>query len=55
MSYDFNKNFCQKLAMKSLRASVIMNDGYRWSSMQVERGLDYPFARMFTFSIQTSF
>lgn len=55
LSYDFSKEFCNRLAMKSLRASVIMNDAYRWSSMQVERGLDYPFARMFTFSIQTSF
>jgi TonB-linked SusC/RagA family outer membrane protein len=54
-SYDFNKGFCRKLAMRSLRASVTMNDGYRWSSMQIERGTDYPFARMFTFSIQTSF
>ena len=54
-SYDLNKDFCRKLAMKNLRASVTMNDGYRWSSMQVERGIDYPYARMFTFSIQTSF
>lgn len=55
ISYDFDKTFCHKLAMRSLRASVTMNDAYRWSSMQIERGLDYPFARMFTFSIQTSF
>jgi hypothetical protein len=41
--------------MRSLRASLVTNDAYRWSSMQIERGLDYPFARMFTFSIQTSF
>lgn len=54
-SYDFNKAFCNKLAMKSLRLSFTVNDAYRWSSMQIERGLEYPFARMFTFSLQTSF
>ncbi|MGN6416985.1 MAG: SusC/RagA family TonB-linked outer membrane protein [Pseudobacter sp.] len=55
MSYDFNKSFCQKLSMRNLRASFTMNDVYRWSSMAIERGLEYPFARSFTFSIQTSF
>ena len=54
-SYDFNKSFCKRLAMRNLRASFTMNDVYRWSSMEIERGLDYPFARAFTFSIQTSF
>jgi hypothetical protein len=41
--------------MKYLRAAFTMNDAWRWSSMQIERGIDYPFARSFTFSIQTSF
>lgn len=54
-SYDFNKAMAKKLAMKTLRASFTMNDGYRWSTMRIERGIDYPFARMFTFSLQTSF
>lgn len=54
-SYDFNKSFCKRLAMRNLRASFTMNDVYRWSSMEVERGLEYPFSRSFTFSIQTSF
>lgn len=54
-SYDFNKAFCNKLAMKNLRLSLTVNDAYRWSSMKIERGLEYPFARLFTFSLQTSF
>jgi hypothetical protein len=41
--------------MKNLRVALTLNDGWRWSSMQVERGIDYPFARSFTFSIQTMF
>jgi hypothetical protein len=55
MSYDFGKSFCKRLSMRSLRASFTMNDVYRWSTMEIERGLEYPFSRSFTFSIQTSF
>lgn len=55
LSYDFSKPFCQKLSMRNLRLSFTMNDVYRWSSMEIERGLEYPFSRSFTFSIQTSF
>lgn len=55
LSYDFNKSFCKRLAMRNLRASFTMNDVYRWSSIAIERGLEYPFNRAFTFSIQTSF
>ncbi|MBO9631562.1 MAG: SusC/RagA family TonB-linked outer membrane protein [Chitinophagaceae bacterium] len=55
MSYDFTRTFCKRLSMRNLRASFTMNDVYRWSSMAIERGLEYPFARSFTFSIQTSF
>jgi TonB-linked SusC/RagA family outer membrane protein len=55
LSYDFNKQVYSKLAMKNLRVALTLNQGWRWSSMQVERGIDYPFARSFTFSIQTMF
>ncbi len=55
MSYDFSKSFCKRLSMRSLRASFTMNEVYRWSTMEIERGLEYPFSRSFTFSIQTSF
>lgn len=41
--------------MKSLRASVTLNDLWRTSSIAIERGIDYPFARNFTFSLQTTF
>lgn len=55
LSYDFTKAFCNRLSMKNLRLSLTANDVYRWSSMKIERGLDYPFARALTFSLQTSF
>jgi TonB-linked outer membrane protein, SusC/RagA family len=55
LSYDFDKSIYSKLAMRNLRVAFTMNDAWRWSSMRIERGLEYPFARSFTFSIQTSF
>ncbi|WP_276481789.1 SusC/RagA family TonB-linked outer membrane protein [Paraflavitalea pollutisoli] len=54
-SYDFNKSLVKRLGMNMLRASFTMNDVFRSSSMAIERGLDYPFARAFTLSLQTSF
>jgi hypothetical protein len=55
LSYDFSPQVFSKLAMRNLRVAFTMNDIARWSTMQTERGIDYPFARSFTFSIQTSF
>jgi hypothetical protein len=55
LSYDFAKSLYSKLAMRNLRVAFTMNDVWHWSTMQTERGIDYPFARTFTFSIQTSF
>ena len=55
LSYDFSPVIAKKLFMKSLRASVTLNDLWRTSSIAIERGIDYPFARNFTFSLQTTF
>lgn len=55
LSYDFSSEITKKLWLKSLRASVTMNDIWRTSSIAIERGIDYPFARTFTFSLQTTF
>lgn len=55
LSYDFNKNWIKKFSLENLRAAITVNDVWRASSIDVERGIDYPFARNFTFSIQTTF
>ena len=55
LSYDFSPAIAKKLFMKSLRASVTLNDLWRTSSIAIERGIDYPFARIFIFSLQTTF
>jgi TonB-linked SusC/RagA family outer membrane protein len=55
LSYDFNKSVYSRVKMKNLRLAFTMNDVWRWSSIDIERGIDYPFARSFNFSLQTSF
>ena len=55
LSYDFKKEVLKKINLENLRASITLNDIWRASSIAVERGVDYPFARNFTFSIQTTF
>jgi len=54
-SYDFAPSVYSRLAMKHLRIAFTSNDVYHWSSLKIERGIDYPFARSFTLSLQTSF
>jgi len=55
LSYDCSSLFYSRMGMKNLRLAFTMNDVFHWSSMKIERGTDYPFARSFTFSVQTSF
>lgn len=54
-SYEAPAALYERLKMKSLRLSLNMNDIGYWSTIQAERGIDYPFARSFTFSLQTRF
>jgi len=56
LGYDFqNKKFLKRIGMKTLRLNAYMNDIFRISSIQRERGIDYPFARSVSFSINASF
>jgi len=55
LSYDLNPALAAKLAMSRLRLGVTANDLFRWSSVQIERGIDYPFARTATFTLQAAF
>jgi len=34
---------------------ITANDLFHWSSIQVERGINYPFARTVTVSLQAAF
>lgn len=54
ISYDFNKEFLQRLKLHNLRLSFYMNDIFRMSTIKQERGLSYPFARSVSFSLKTT-
>jgi len=56
LQYDFQKTrLIRKLPAKTLRLGFYMNQPFRSSSVQQERGLNYPFAKTYSFSVQTSF
>ena len=55
LSYDFTRAVYSRLSMKNLRLAFTMNDVAHWSSFKIDRGIDYPYAKSFTLSLQTSF
>jgi TonB-linked SusC/RagA family outer membrane protein len=56
LSYDFKPELLKKVAgMKSLRLTFYMNDVFHVSTIQMERGLNYPYAQTFNFSLSSRF
>ena len=56
IGYDFKHcTWIKRVGLKRLKVSFYMDDVFRASSVKVERGLDYPFARTYSFSLQTTF
>jgi TonB-linked SusC/RagA family outer membrane protein len=56
MGYDFyHMDWIRSLGMSHLKATFYMNDLLRISSIKIERGTSYPYARNFTFSLQATF
>lgn len=55
VAYDFSTAFCSKLLLSRLRVEFMTNDLFRVSNIKQERGLSYPFARSFEFSISAAF
>lgn len=56
--YDFTQDrnpWIKKLKLSSLRSAVTANNIFRLSNLQAERGLDYPFARTVTFTLNAFF
>ncbi len=49
--YEFNENILEALHLQRLRLSFNMNEIATFSSIRLERGLDYPFARNLSFSL----
>jgi len=55
LSYDLPAERLKKTSLKSLRVAFTTNNLIRWSSIQQERGIDYPFARSFNISLTGRF
>ena len=51
LGYDFNTNLISKWRLRTLGVRFNMNDLVRWSTIKEERGLSYPYARNFSFTI----
>lgn len=56
VGYDFYRfKFLQKCGMERLKVNFNMNDVFTLSSIKIERGTSYPFARAFNFSLEATF
>lgn len=56
IGYDFrNFDFVKNGVFESLKLKLYMNDVFRWSTVDIERGTAYPFARTFSFSMSATF
>jgi TonB-linked SusC/RagA family outer membrane protein len=55
LGYEFDPAFLKRFRLKFLRTSLMMNDVALFSTVKREMGLDYPYARTFTFMINASF
>lgn len=55
LSYDVDPRLASRLSLTGLRLGITANDLARWSSVRIERGLDYPFARNVSITLQAIF
>ena len=53
--YEFPYSVMKKMKMNRLRLTLYANDLYTFSSIRIERGTSYPYARSFTFSVTATF
>lgn len=55
LSYLFKKELTKKWGINNLKLGLNMANAFYVSTVKRERGLDYPFARQFTFSLNLNF
>lgn len=55
LGYDFDMAWMKKAHIGMLRAELSGNDLFHLSTIRIERGLDYPYARSFSASLKVSF
>lgn len=49
--YDFNRNWIKRYGFERLRLQANMNNVWKWSTIEIERGTTYPFARTLSISL----
>ena len=52
--YDLPRKWLRSFGFERLRLQANMNDIYKWSTIKVERGTSYPFARTLSFSLSAT-
>lgn len=55
LSYQFDTERLQRLGIDRMKLSVIGNDVFRASTVKMERGTSYPFARNYSVALQITF
>ncbi len=55
LSWAVSDGFVKRWRLNQLKLQLSMNDVAHWSTVKQERGIDYPFARSFDFSLGLSF
>jgi hypothetical protein len=55
LGYDMDQDLIKRLGLSMLRLQFTMNDIAVFSTIHQERGINYPFARKFGFSLNASF
>lgn len=55
LEYDVNSMLIKPIGLSMLRLSIGANDLARWSSVELERGLSYPYSKTINFSLKASF
>lgn len=53
--YDFNDKMLQNIGIESMKFSAFMNDVFTLSTIGIERGTNYPFARAVSFKLSVTF
>mgnify|MGYP003289559860 CR=1 FL=1 len=52
--YDLPRKWLLPFGFERLRLQANMNDVYKWSTIKIERGINYPFARTLSFSLSAT-
>lgn len=55
INYSFANAVLQQFKLERLRLNFSMNDIFRWSTVRMERGVQYPYAREFNFGLMFQF